>query len=316
MDGSVQSAPPYRVRIAEVRLVELAERQEGLLSRAQLDKLLSGGQVSRWLHQGRIHRVYPGVYALGHRRTTERGRLIAALLYAGPGAALAGRSGTAWWEITKSQPRAIEVATPHRRRSVPGVSVRFRPRLERVKHRGLPVVPLPQALLDLALLVPRRALRKALAEADYLGILDIDEIQAILGAGRPGSAALRQALHDHLPSLAHTRSELEEAFIRLCEDTGLPLPEMNKQVGPFTVDALWSDHDLVVELDGGAAHGRPAAVVRDRNRELYLRERAYLVVRYSWLQVFEEPARVAADLRLQLRPPPPAGRSRSPSAGG
>jgi very-short-patch-repair endonuclease len=91
---------------------------------------------------------------------------------------------------------------------------------------------------------------------------------------------------------------------------------MNKEIGPFTVDALWDDHGLVVELDGGAAHGRPAAVVRDRNRELYLRERGYRVVRYSWLQVFDEPARIAADLWLQLRPLPPAGRSRSPSAGG
>jgi hypothetical protein len=34
------------------------------------------------------------------------------------------------------------------------------------------------------------------------------------------------------------------------------------------------------------------------------------VVRYSWLQVFEEPERVAEDLARQLRPRSPAGRSR------
>ena len=100
--------------------------------------------------------------------------------------------------------------------------------------------------------------------------------------------------------LAHTRNELEERFLGLCETSALPLPEMNVEIGPFTVDALFHEQRLIVELDGGAAHGRPAAVVRDRNRELYLRERGYRVIRYSWLQVFENAERVAADLRRAL----------------
>lgn len=197
-------------------------------------------------------------------------------------------------------PRVIEVATPQRRRSVPGVKVSFRPGVERVKHRGLPVTPLPRALLDLARLVPRRTLRRALSEADYLGLLNPEAVVAMCGPGRSGSKALRRALHDHLPLLAHTRNELEERFLGLCETSALPLPEMNVEIGPFTVDALFHEQRLIVELDGGAAHGRPAAVVRDRSRELYLRERGYRVIRYSWLQVFENPERVAADLRRAL----------------
>jgi hypothetical protein len=315
MGEDLQSAPGSRVRNAEVRLLDLAERQEGLLARGQLGRRLSGGEISRWLEQGRIHRVHPGVYALGHRGLTPRGELIAALLYAGPGAALAGASSAHWWQVVKAPPRTIEVATPHRRRSVPGLAVRHRPNLERVEHRGLPVTPLAQTLRDLATVASAASLRKALAEADYRGLLDPTEIQAACGPGRPGSAALRRALLHHLPLLALTRNELEETFLGLCESAGLPHPEINAQLGPYEVDALWPEHRLIVELDGGAAHGRAAAVVRDRSRELYLRERGFRVVRYSWLQVFEEPGRVAADLARELTPRP-AGRSRSPSGGG
>ena len=167
--------------------------------------------------------------------------------------------------------------------------------------------------MDLARAAPRHVLRKALAEADYRNLLDLDAIRAARG---PGSAALRRALHDHNPLLALTRSELEEEFLGLCERSGLPLPRLNHEIGPHIVDAFWPEYDLIAELDGGAAHGRPAAVIGDRSRELYLRERAYRVVRYSWLQVFEEPERVAADLRRQLTPRRPAARARSPSGGG
>ena len=190
MEGSVQSVSTPRTRIAliEENVVMVAERQEGVIARRQIRECgMSDATVARWVERGRLHRRHPGVYALGHRRISERGELIAGLLYAGPGAALAGLSATAWWEITKSMPRVIEVATAHRRRSVPGVKVSFRPGVERVKHRGLPVTPLPRALLDLARLVPRRTLRRALSEADYLGLLNPEAVVAMCGPGRAGS---------------------------------------------------------------------------------------------------------------------------------
>src|SRR4051812_31275282 len=91
-----QSAPTPRVPIAVVRAIAVAERQWGVLSRAQLAECgLSGGAVSRWIERGRLQRLLPGVYALGHRALQTEGRLVAALLYAGPGAALS--HSTAVW---------------------------------------------------------------------------------------------------------------------------------------------------------------------------------------------------------------------------
>jgi very-short-patch-repair endonuclease len=145
-----------------------------------------------------------------------------------------------------------------------------------------------------------RELRRALAEADYRNPLSMPEIESVLKQGRHGSRALRRALAQHLPKLAHTLSVLEERFLELCQTTGLPLPEVNAQVGGMRVDAIWRQQWLVAELDGAAAHGGWAQVSRDRERELVLRRKGLRVVRYTWQQIIERPARVAADLRRQL----------------
>ena len=51
-----------------------------------------------------------------------------------------------------------------------------------------------------------------------------------------------------------TRSELERLFLDLCDEAGLPRPQINVSWQGFEVDTAWPDHRLVVELDG---HGLP-----------------------------------------------------------
>jgi len=46
-------------------VVELAERQWGVVSRGQLEGIgLTGGGISRWIAEGRLHRVHPRVLYL------------------------------------------------------------------------------------------------------------------------------------------------------------------------------------------------------------------------------------------------------------
>jgi hypothetical protein len=294
-------APTQRGKFDADALTAIANRQFGVVSRTQLESSgVSDSAISRWVAVRRLHRIHPGVYALGHSALSLRGRLWAALLYAGPGAVFSHTTAAWLWSLIDAEPNRIHITIPGRRLSLPEVRVHHSRRVEAVRHRGLPLTPAPRTLLDIATQLTSRQLRRALAEADFRGLLEVSELESALNQGRPGSRAMRTALRSHMPALARTLSVLEERFLELCEDAGMPLPEVNAKVGRMRVDALWREQGLAVELDGAAGHEGWAAIKRDRERELALRSSGYLVLRYTWEQVTERGDAVAADLRRLL----------------
>jgi Transcriptional regulator, AbiEi antitoxin/Protein of unknown function (DUF559) len=296
-----QIPPTPRVEIDADGLRTLAEAQNGVVSRAQLTASgLGGGAISRWLKSGRLHRIHPHVYAVGHTALPLDGRLWAAILYAGPGAVLSHTTAGWIWSLIDDPPRRIHLTAADPRSSLPDVRMHRSRHVAVAKHRGLPVTTVPRTLLDLGSVLSARQLRRALAEAAYRGLLDLAELESVLGRGRPGSRALRGALAHHLPALALTLSELEQRFLELCDLAGLPPPEVNARVGRMRVDMLWREASVAVELDGAAAHGGWAAIKRDREREMALRARRYQVVRYTWDQVTTRPEDVLTDLRRLL----------------
>jgi very-short-patch-repair endonuclease/predicted transcriptional regulator of viral defense system len=291
----------HRDTVDAEALVRLAERQHGVLSSTQLKVCgMSRAAISRWTGAGRLHRVHPRVYALGHGALSLWGRLWAALLYAGPGAAFSHTTAAWVWSLIDAEPKRIHLTVPGRRRSLPEVRVHHSRRTEVTECRSLPVTSVARTLVDVGSMLTPRQLRRAIAEADYRSLLDPRDLERVLGRGRPGSKAMRAALRSHMPQLAQTLSVLEERFLALCESARLPLPEVNAKVGRMRVDALWRNQRVVVELDGAAAHGGWAAIKRDRQREMALREMGFQVVRYSWEQVTGRPETVAADLRRLL----------------
>jgi very-short-patch-repair endonuclease len=178
--------------------------------------------------------------------------------------------------------------------------VHERRQLERVHRNGLPVTTVPQTLLDLAADSKDGLLRFALANADYEDLLNLDALEAACGRGAPGSARLRAALAAHRPELAHTRSDLERLLIELCEAHRLPLPKLNVYRHGWLVDAVWDEHRLVVELDGYDGHRSRAQLESDHQRDLELRSRGYVVLRYTWRQLTRRPDAVALDIRREL----------------
>src|SRR5579884_3040718 len=283
---------------AKVRVARLAGRQFGQVSRSQLrSQGVDQRTIHRWLEQGYLHRVLPHVYAVGHRSSGTPGRLAAALLYAGPGAMLSHATAAWWLGLADTQPYRIDVSTPRRCRSIPGIRVHPRRNLERAWHRELPVTCLVQTLLDYATVASLSKLRYALAQADYEGTLDLCAFEPVLRPGHTGSAKLRRALERHQPKLAHTKSGPERRLVELCEAGGLPLPEINVRVAGWEVDALWRDQRLVVELDGWRNHRTPAQVNRDRRKALELRAAGFTVVRYSVEQIVQDADLVLAELR-------------------
>jgi very-short-patch-repair endonuclease len=100
-----------------------------------------------------------------------------------------------------------------------------------------------------------------------------------------------------------TRSELERAFLRLIGRADLPKPEVNAKVGPYRVDFLWRTDRVVVETDGFAHHSSRASFESDRARDRELQRRGFVVLRFTYREVTNEPGSVVASLRAHVARP-------------
>jgi very-short-patch-repair endonuclease len=85
---------------------------------------------------------------------------------------------------------------------------------------------------------------------------------------------------------------------------------MNEPLGPYHPDALWPDEGLVIELDSYPIHTTRQAFESDRKRDRELTLAGYRVVRITWRQLRDEPARIATQLsELLATPRTPSPRS-------
>jgi very-short-patch-repair endonuclease len=163
-------------------------------------------------------------------------------------------------------------------------------------HNGrFPTTSVPRTLLDLATRYTRHALLRALAEAEFQHDLRPADVQRTLRRGHPGSANLRAALKEHAPGHGEMKSRLERRFRDLLIRRGIELPERNASVGPWTVDCLWREQRVAVELDG-RQHERPRQADSDDDRDLWLRRHRYVARRYGKRQIEQRPDEVIADL--------------------
>lgn len=280
----------------------MLREQYGRVTWAQLMALGFTAAAGRWTKTGYLTRVLPRVYAVGHTAPSREADLWAAVLYAGPGAQLSHASGAHHRGLIIYAPDVIHVSTPRGKiRSIPGViQVHGERELAYATHEGIPTTTIAQTVLDLAATEDIKLVRRALAVLDRRGELDLAALDAVCGKGRRGTSALREALEKHRPELAYTNGPLEEAFLYLCENFGVPIPKFNAWMFGFPVDAFWRDHGLVAEVDGGPDHSSRAQRHKDRSKELTLRAHGLSVVRYDWQLVTLEPGEVAADLLRQL----------------
>jgi hypothetical protein len=288
-------------QFAREPVARVAARQFGRISWAQVVALgVDRRTIHNWIVESYLHRVLPGVYAVGHRARTTEADLMSAVLYAGPGAMLSHATAAWWVGLADSRPYMIDVSTPRRCRSLPGIRVHGRRSIKRSSHKNVPVTPFPQTMVDYATRAPLSDVRRALAKADFGGGLDVAAIEAECRSGRRGVVKLRLALRNHQPQLARANSGLEIVFFELCERDHLPLPELNADIAGWEVDALWRGHRLAVELDGPGNHSSSGALRRDRRKELALRAANLTVLRYSDDQVNYHSAAVMAEVRETL----------------
>jgi len=293
--------------IAKVRVGTFAGEHWGRVAAFQFAHLGVGrSTVHNWTRAGYLYEVLPTVYGVGHAAASREAELYAAVLCAGPGAALSHLTAAWWRGLVEFPGPVIHVTTPRRRACPPGIRLHARRSpVPRVLLRRIPVTTLAETLLGLAACTPDLMLvRKALARIEYVdGMLDVGPLRAVCGRGRPGSGRLNHALDSYDPRLAHANGRLELGFYAFCEHRqrkGIPLPELNVSIDGVMVDAYFRAHALVVELDGDANHRTPAQRRRDRRNEVILRGHGIEVVRYDWALVEHEPRLVERDLLATL----------------
>jgi very-short-patch-repair endonuclease len=283
-------------------IAALAARQHGMVTTRQLAAAGLGRRaVAHRVATGRLVRRFRGVYQVGPV-LAPFGREMAAVLACGATALLSHHSAAAIWAIRPHHDGDVHVAVAgHDQRSRPGLRLHRSLALIAAVHDGLPLTTPARTLLDLATVLPQHQLDRATEEAQVLRLTTREELQQVLD-GRPGSAALRRALHTE-PAL--TRSEAERRLLDLVRAARLPRPETNVVVAGHEVDLLWREHKLIVEVDGFAYHATRNAFERDRARDATLQAAGHRVIRLTWRRIAQEPHAVVARL-ASLMPPSPA----------
>ena len=283
-------------RSPEGVIAALASRQYGVVARAQLRAAGVSADAIDHRVGTVLHPVHAGVYAAGHPALTAEGRWLAGVLGCGPGAALSHRAATAHHGLWHAWRDFVEVSAPRSLNRVRGVILHRPRRLDQViVVAGIPVTDVSRTLVDLADVVSERLLRKILEQADVLRL----DARPIPIPGRRGYGRLRRVLADLAP-VTLTRSELEDRFLALCGEAGLPAPRVNGVVHGMEVDFCWPEYRLIVETDGWQYHGTRAAFGRDRRRSAALQAAGWTVVRFTYEDVVRDPAYVVETLRRML----------------
>ena len=267
-------------------VAELAARQWGVVSRAQLRRLaVPGATVDYWVATRRLLVVHRGVYAPGHRALRAEGYRLAAVLACGAGAVLSHRSAAAHWGLLATEQTVIDVTAPRSRDGVPGIRLHRSRSLDArdtTTHEAIPITTIARTLLR-----PPRHHRPPGKEN-----------------GHGGKGALARATRQ-TPHL--TRSELEVAFRKLVRRAGLPDPVENFILDApdhprLEVDFYFPAHNLVIELDGWETHRTRAAFKSDRRKDAALTSAGYRVMRFTYEDVVHEPDTVVARLTPRSAP--------------
>ncbi|MBS1844552.1 MAG: type IV toxin-antitoxin system AbiEi family antitoxin domain-containing protein [Actinobacteria bacterium] len=283
-------------------LARRAISQHGVVSIRQLEQQLgfSHQAVERAVAAGRLHRIHRGVFAVGHTELSRRGQCLAAVLAVGPGALLSYYSAGWLWGLWSGSPAPFEVTT-----SVPGHHgppkgvKRHRARnideVDRALVDGIPVTSVARTLLDLAWKLRSDQLRRVLARAEDLKLIDLEAIHDVIerNRGHHGAKRLRFALATYERPI-WTRSEFERRFVDRLHAAGLPRPATGWNEAGHELDVYWPEQRFGVELDAFETHGTRQAFEDDRERDLDLVLAGIETVRISERKFHREPDAVVA----------------------
>ena len=289
-------------------LAKLGSTQHGVVAVWQLLELgFSRREIAVRVESRRFHRVYRGVYAVGHPARTAEALEMAAVLACGPQAVLSHWTAAARWALIRPVHGPVHVIAQSDRKAQRGMrphTSHLHPH-DRTRRDGIPITTVPRTLLDLSAVADERTLRRAVNQAERTGWLNRRAIHELLQRNprRKGSKQLRSVIAAVNPTTRRTRSDLEVAFMALCKAHHLPEPVANTEVIGIEVDMHWPGTTLIVELDCYEYHRTPQEFENDRRRDAHLKRNGYDVVRVTDVWLDSDPEDVAETVRTLLTRP-------------
>ncbi|HLM07728.1 MAG TPA: DUF559 domain-containing protein [Blastococcus sp.] len=274
----------------------------GTTSTATLRQHVDAGTVSRWVAAGRLIRLHPGWLTLPELAEDWTVRAHAAVGYTG--GVLSHWSALHVHGLLAEGTTRLDVTVPRHRRLRSSRWLRVH-RSERpsggLRIRGLAVTSAARALVDTwgdahrqrAMRGADRVVRDVVLRGSRSRLVTVDSLRADL-SGRPqlpGRAALVELLEY---VAAGCESELEIRGLRdVVIVPGLPTPVLQYRVdlpqGPVRLDAAWPEVKIAVEFDGAAFHGRLGDRERDLRRDAALAALGWVVLRFGYRDVTEQP---------------------------
>jgi len=237
------------------------------------------GAVAR----GALIRRHRGVYAVGHLSLPPFADEIAAVLAIGGGAIVSHQPAGALWGIHRDWVGDVHITVVERKiPSRKGIVVHcvntLDPRDTTHRH-GIPVTTVARTLIDLAAVLDDRDFEQAFDQALAHKLVTLPRLEAAIARApnARGIARLRTLIDAERGGVS--RSWAERRLLELIREAGLPEPERNVKLGDWTVDMLWREQNLVVEVDGIQFHGTRWRIERDSRKDAYLASQKLNVLR-------------------------------------
>ena len=276
----------------------LTKRQRWAITRGQLlDIGYTSEAIDVRLDDGRLYRVFAGVYAVGRPHLTRDGYFLAAVLACGPGAALSHDSAAELYEIRRRQSGPIHVSVPYPRAPrIRGIRVHRRSRFETTSRGAIPVTTIACTIIDIAPRLREPELERAINEAANRDLIDPEALRTQVGSMRDRRGS-RKVIHllDR-DTFAVTDSRLEQRFLPIAKAAGLPRPETQAHREGGRVDFFWPELGLVVEADSLRFHRTPMQQRADLLRDQKHAAARLKPLRFTHWQIFHEPDHVEAVL--------------------
>jgi very-short-patch-repair endonuclease len=300
----------------DVRLRTFAERQHGVLGRAQARHLgANRHHLRRRTESAEWEAMTTRVLRLVGAPRTFRQRAMAATLDAGAEAAISHESAAALWRLPgfPSGPLHVSRAVGRSANRSPLATLHrtcWLPEAHVCLFERIPVTSPARTIFDLAGVLHPGRTERALDNALARGLTSVKALHSVTeelaGRGRPGSPVMRQLLAERAGAYVPPASNLEARFQVLATRARLDSLVRQRNVGGDDwvgrVDFLDPERRLVVEVDSDIHHTSLLDDAADAARDAALAEAGYTVVRITEHDLWHRPDEVVRRFLASERP--------------